>query len=253
MNSQACDWLCDTWTVIRKELRELVVAAAGNAVVRGLWAVLAVVFGVVLPWWMGHNWLDRPLTLVVWLILPVPLVVTGVAESIAGERERHTLEPLLATRLPIRAILTGKILAATVFGWLGSLVIMLIGLAVVNLADPAGALHLYTPGLGVAILWFGLLAALFTACVGVSVSMHATTVRRACITMSLLLVVLSFGIAVSVALMLHLGLTITPRPPINLPAVPTSATTGALLLLLADIGLFVLAGRQFRRTRLLTD
>ena len=176
MNNQACDWLCDTWTVTHKELRELVAAIAANAVTRAALAALAVIFGIALPWWLGHQWLDGPLILIVWLILPVPLVIAAIAESIAGERERHTLEPLLATRLPVRAILTGKILAAAIFGWLVSLVIMLVGLTVVNLADRGDVLRLYSPGLGSAILWFGLLATLFTACVGVTVSLHATTV-----------------------------------------------------------------------------
>ena len=252
MNNQACDWLCDTWTVTHKELRELVAAIAANAVTRAALAALAVIFGIALPWWLGHQWLDGPLTLIVWLILPVPLVIAAIAESIAGERERHTLEPLLATRLPVRAILTGKILAAAIFGWLVSLVIMLVGLTVVNLADRGDVLRLYSPGLGSAILWFGLLATLFTACVGVTVSLHATTVRRACVAMSVLLVLLIFAIAAGAAVVLHLEPSFTPQPPFTLPTVPAS-TTGALLLLLADIGLFILAGRQFRRARLLAD
>ena len=252
MNNQACDWLCDIWTVVHKEVREMVAAAMGNAIMRTVWAALAVVFGIVLPWWMGHSWLEMSLTLVVWLIVPVPLVIAAVAESIAGEREHHTLEPLLATRLPIRAILTGKIVSATVFGWLGSLVIMAIGLIVINLTTRAGTLQFYSPDLGLANLWFGLLATFFTACVGVSVSLHTTTVRHACIAMSSLLAVLIVGIATGAAIIFYLDLSFFPVA-VGLPAISASVTSGAMLLLLADIGLFILAGRLFQRARLLAD
>ncbi len=40
-----------------------------------------------------------------------------ITDSIAGERERQTLETLLASRLPDRAIVLGKIIAVTLFGW----------------------------------------------------------------------------------------------------------------------------------------
>jgi ABC-type Na+ efflux pump permease subunit len=41
-----------------------------------------------------------------------------ITDSIAGERERQTLETLLASRLPDRAILLGKVAAITLLGWL---------------------------------------------------------------------------------------------------------------------------------------
>ena len=48
-----------------------------------------------------------------------------VIDVTAGERERQSLEPLLATPAPRTAIMSGKILAACLFGMLGLLLIVL--------------------------------------------------------------------------------------------------------------------------------
>ena len=45
------------------------------------------------------------------------MVSSLVADSFAGERERHTLETLLASRLPDRAILAGKLLVPVAVAW----------------------------------------------------------------------------------------------------------------------------------------
>jgi ABC-2 type transport system permease protein len=54
--------------------------------------------------------------------------------SVAGERERRTLETLLASRLDERAILFGKLLAARAYGWGLTLLSLLLGAASVSLA-----------------------------------------------------------------------------------------------------------------------
>ena len=251
MNTRTCDWLCDAWTVICKELKDLTHAAAANPTMRLLWLLLAAVFGVALPWQMGRDWLEHPQMLLVWLLLPIPLVVAAVAESIAGEREHHTLEPLLPTRLPVRPILTGKSIAATAFGWLGSAILMLVGLMVVNLTASSAPL-LYPPALAGASLGLGLLVAFFTACVGISVSLHAATVRRAYMSVSMMLLVIAFALVGGVALLLHLSLAFLPNLARGLPILPTPLTV-APVLMLADAALFILANRQFCRTRLLAD
>ena len=56
-----------------------------------------------------------------------------VADSFAGERERHTLETLLASRLPDRAILFGKVLAAVGYGWVLVMLMLVLSLVTVNL------------------------------------------------------------------------------------------------------------------------
>lgn len=55
---------------------------------------------------LGRNWLPM------FLVLPVFLPILLAAQSIGGERERRTLEPLLATPASTLSIVLGKSLAA---------------------------------------------------------------------------------------------------------------------------------------------
>lgn len=64
------------------------------------------------------------------MYFPLVLTLTMVADSFAGERERHALETLLASRLSDRAILLGEAAALTSYGWLFGLVGAIMSIAV---------------------------------------------------------------------------------------------------------------------------
>jgi ABC-type Na+ efflux pump permease subunit len=57
---------------------------------------------------LARNWLPM------FLVLPIFLPILLAAQSIGGERERRTLEPLLATRVSTLSIILGKSVAALV-------------------------------------------------------------------------------------------------------------------------------------------
>ncbi len=57
---------------------------------------------------LGRNWLPM------FLVLPIFLPILIAAQSIGGERERRTLEPLLATPVSTLSIILGKSIAALV-------------------------------------------------------------------------------------------------------------------------------------------
>ena len=61
-----------------------------------------------------------------------------IADSFAGERERHTLETLLASRLSDRAILFGKIAACIAYGWLMAMLCVLVGTITENVSHWEG-------------------------------------------------------------------------------------------------------------------
>lgn len=246
----------DMWTILWKELKELIVARPGRPYANALLAVFLAVFAVVMPWWWGRAWLEDPRVFWIWALLPIPLVISAAAESFAGERERHTLETLLASPLSDRAILTGKIVAAALYGWTTSLAVLLLSLFTVNLVHAADAFLLYSPVLGVGSLIFGLLASVLTACMGVLVSLRVTTVRQAQLTLTLILILLGFVFAAIGAVSMHLlpsnllaqlasGLA---APPVMLPL-----TLLALALLLVDAALYIAASHCFRRNQLLAD
>ena len=126
----------DILTVMWKEWRELLpvgVTSRGRNRSWNLMIVLAV-FGVFLPLQSGREWVQSPLTLLYWAWVPLFMTTGVVADSFAGERERHTLETLLSTRLPDTAILLGKLLTSVLYGWGLAAVSVLLGLVTVNVA-----------------------------------------------------------------------------------------------------------------------
>lgn len=246
----------DTWTVVWKELKELLVARAGRPLASTLFVAAAILFAVVAPWWWGRAWLEDPRIFLVWVLLPIPLVISSAAESFAGERERHTLETLLASPLSDRAILTGKIAAAALYGWLGSLAVLLLSLLTVNLIHAGPTILLYPPVLGIGSLMLGLLASALTACIGVLVSLRVTTVRQAQLTLTVLLVLLGFTFAAVWAVTLHLlpvDIQSQLASGFATPPVASLLASLAVALLLADAALYMAAAHCFRRNQLLAD
>ena len=101
----------DVWTVVWKEWQEfrdqlLSLRRGGLSAL-----ILALILGVVAPIELGAEWVNSKLIVGYWPFLAATMVSSLIADSVAGERERHTLETLLASRLSDRAILFGKMLS----------------------------------------------------------------------------------------------------------------------------------------------
>lgn len=225
-----------------KEWRELL----GQRGLRGKQGILlfAVVFGIVLPLQTGPAWITNPVVPLAWAWVPMFLVSTVIADAFAGERERHTLETLLATRLSDGAILFGKVGAAIGYALAMSAGCLVLGIATVNLAHPRGGLLLYAPPVAVAILVLGLLGALFVAAVGVFISLRAATVRQAQQTLAatiMVLLLVPFGTVRLAPAAWKQALL----PNAALIAVIATATLAAV-----DAGVLALAMTRFRRGRL---
>lgn len=169
----------DVWTVARKEWLEIFDQLL--RIKRGGWSILLVILflGVISPLQMGTSWLSSPLMFFYWPVLTTSMTSSLIADSIAGERERHTLETLLASRLSDTAVILGKILAAVMYGVAFAAVNLGIGWLAVNLRHGEGEL-LLIPASRVAAL-FSLIGAgsCFISGIGVFVSLRAATVRQA--------------------------------------------------------------------------
>lgn len=169
----------DVWIVARKEWLEIFDQLLRFK--RGGWSILLIIgfLGVISPLQMGTSWLTSPLMFFYWPLLTTSMTSTLIADAIAGERERHTLETLLATRLSDTAIILGKILAAVMYGAAFAATNLLIGWAVVNIRFGTGEL-LGIPLVRLAAL-FALIGAgsFFISGIGVFVSLRAATVRQA--------------------------------------------------------------------------
>jgi ABC-2 type transport system permease protein len=148
-----------------------------------------VLLAVVLPWQWGAEWVQQVPSVILSILIPVVIVGVTVPDSFAGERERHTLGTLLASRLPDRAILIGKLTVSIVFAWVVTVVVLLASLITVNIAHGEGELILYTPVVAFADLSLSFLAAVLFAATGVLISMRAKTVQQAAqVLMSIFLV-----------------------------------------------------------------
>jgi len=137
----------DVATVARKEWQEaLLVRGAFRGV---LWNSLVFlgIFGVLLPLQAGREWVESPFGLMMWAWVPLFMVTGLIADSFAGERERHTLETLLASRLPDRAILFGKLAAALAYAWGLAAGALLLSLLSVNVVYGRGELLFYPAGM----------------------------------------------------------------------------------------------------------
>ena len=180
----------DVFTVARKEWLEIIDQLL--RLKRGGWSVLVVILflGIISPLQLGAGWLTSPLMFFYWPLLTTSMTSTLIADAVAGERERHTLETLLASRLPDAAIVMGKILAAVLYGFTFATVNLLIGWIVVNVRHGDG--HLLTMPLTRLAAIYALIGAgsFFIAGLGVFVSLRAATVRQAQQTFGIIMLIL---------------------------------------------------------------
>jgi len=242
----------DVLTVAWKEWRELLQLGGSHRGGRFSLVILVGVFGVLLPLQSGAEWVQSPATVFYWGWVPLMLVGSAVADSFAGERERHTLETLLASRLPDRAILLGKMAAAVAYGWGLVLAMLLLSLITVNLSARSGPWLLFPWRFAVGAPLMALLGAGLAATAGVLVSLRAQTVRQAAQTLNVGVLLLVFipvlGIqALPEAWQTQLGawaLTVG----VDGMLWPAAAVLAAL-----DLALLAATFVRFRRARLVLD
>lgn len=182
--------LADIWTVARKEWLEIVDQLLRFK--RGGWTVVLVILflGVVSPLQMGTLWLSSPLMFFYWPLLTSSMVSTLIADAVAGERERHTLETLLATRLSDSSIVLGKIVAAVAYGCFFAVTNLALGLAVVNVQHASQGFQFFPDGRLPALLSLVFAVALFISGLGVFISLRAATVRQAQQTFGVIILIL---------------------------------------------------------------
>lgn len=242
--------IADLGTVMWKELKEVLTLSGG----RTKWGLLVFVglFGVFMPLQMGREWVESPVALAYWSWIPLLLVNSTIADAFAGERERRTLETLLASRLSDRAILFGKIFAAMAYACGIAWVSVLTGLVTVNVTQGHGELLMYSPGLALGIVGLGILASGLGSGAGVLVSLRASTVRQAQLTLSRISIALIFipifGVqAMPSAWKMHL---VRMAADIDLAH---AVLLAVIVLVAGNVAFFAAAMARFRRARLILD
>jgi ABC-2 type transport system permease protein len=245
--------LNDVRTIIWKELKELLLQRGTTR--RGVIASLIVpiaFLGILMPLEQGARWVESPATLVVWIIVPAFLVATLICDSFAGERDRHTLETLLASRLSDQSILFGKIAAYVAYGLGLALLGLALGLITVNISDGHGRLLMFPLKPIAFTVVMSLLGAAFAGSGGVLISLRAATARQAQQTMSWVFMGLVFG-----------GTFIGSKLPKVWKAAAAQYLAGSALVKLAlmaivlvaalDVVLALAAMARFQRAKLILD
>ncbi|MEJ2310917.1 MAG: ABC transporter permease [Gemmatimonadales bacterium] len=241
----------DAASVTWKEWRELTAAEGWESGLLGL-ILFVGLLGLFLPYQVGRSWLSAPWVMLFWIWVPIFLMTTVTADTFAGERERGTLGSLLATRLPDRAILAGKIAAAVTYVWGATLLSVPLSLIAINFKASPGPLAYYTAGQLGTVATLALLSSIFGAALGVLISLRSPTVRHAQQTFSL-------GVLVAFVF-----------PVFGLQMLPAATKTGliqalvfgeagrvalvlAVVFTVLDVLLVTAAMARFRRGRLLLN
>lgn len=201
--------MSDVLAVLQKELREIIGERQSR---RGGFVqaiVIVAVMGVLYPASTPHFWLSaHPLAIVYFAFFPGVLAVTVAADAFAGERERKTLETLLATPLGEWAILIGKAAAAVVWALSVTAVAFVCAIVTVNVVSRRPGLFLPAPVLVMGSLCGALASSSLLTGVAILMSMRIPVARSAQQMTSLLSMVVFGGIAAAWA---GLGLALTWR------------------------------------------
>ena len=240
----------DLYTMIWKESREYLYQRENVRSSLGMWLIPVLILGIIFPLQYGSSWVTSPLTIISWVWVPLLIVARIIADSFAGERERHTLETLLASRLSDTTILMGKIIASMLYALATAVLIMVVGLITVNVTNRGSGILLYPASVVGAGLAISIIVAMFASTIGVLVSMRAKTVRQAAQTLSLAIILLGFSPGLIITLM--------PKPAkdalgIMLESVDLKTIAYVIFgaLIIADMVLLAITRRIFRRNRLL--
>ncbi len=244
--------LVDIWTVIWKEWREILHQRGSIRATVLNQLLLVVIFAVSFSLKAGHGWLETAESLQIWYLLPMLLVMTAIPDSFAGERERHTLETLLASRLSEPAIMLGKIGAAVSYACGLALVAGLLSMAIINITHWDGTVHFYSLGVFLGGIGTSLLIATLVASLGVFVSLRAATVRQAQQSLGLGIFVLAV-VPLIVSFLLPKAWKASLAQSLNAASSTQVVLIAVLLLVGLDVILIVAAIRRFKRTQLMLD
>ena len=243
--------ITDILTVAGKELREIL--TFGDARGRGKFSLLILigVFGVFFPLQSGREWVSSPMSIMVWGWMPFLWVSGIVADLFAGERERHTLEALLATRLSDQSILFGKLLAALTYGFSLTWLVLLSSIVTINIVYGKEGLLFYPVETTIGALVFSILVSGLAGSIGVLVSLRAGSVRQAQQSMSagMLLLFLPFMLLQFIPkTWLEAGSSFVEN------IQPMQIAIGlAIFLILVEVILIAISRRLFQRSKLILD
>ncbi len=221
------------WTVLRKELLEVFGdrhSLRGPLLQAG---ILLLLVGVIVPALDESIWTSTAAPVLLFELFPAAIASMMAADAFAGERERRTLETLLATPLPENAAFIGKTLSAVTFALGASLTSMAAAALVAGIRF--GGVFL-TPLLVLSVIHGAIAASLLTASIAVVISSFVDVARSAQQISSMAAMLLIFGAASLVERTPHATLALLFRADI--------------VVIVLALTILMVGARMFRRDRI---
>ena len=237
----------DIMTIIWKESKGLLKQGKGRSKSILVLLTPVLMFGIILPIQFREEWLDMAWSLTIALFTPIVLIAPTICESFAGERERHTLETLLASRLPDRAILFGKMIVSIIYGYGVTIFLLIMSLAIVNILVWNGKFKFYQTNILLADLGLGLLFSGLMVSLGILISLRSATVQSAQQVLMMIVVIPIFGLQ-AIIFLFPMEKTREFLSRFNYDQI-LLIILGVMLLI--DIGLLLAAMSRFKRFRLI--
>ena len=144
----------------------------------GLRFILVAVFGVVLSWRLGSEYGRDWSTIGVLVELAILAALPVAPDAFAGERERHTLESLLATAVTPREVFLGKYLAIMGFAAVSVVLGAVLGVATALLRYGSSRIAI-DPEVMIGGMILGALGAAVIGGLTMIISIYSPTVRSA--------------------------------------------------------------------------
>lgn len=245
--------IADIGTVMWKEWRELLFQRGSLRGTVLSWLPIVVLFGIFVPSQSGRFWIESPLPLGFWGWLPTLPVMPVIADAFAGERERHTLETLLASPLSEPAILFGKVGAVVSYACGLTLITLLMALVTVNVVDGQGELLLYPVTTVLSGVVLSLLTATLVASIGIFISLRAATVREVAQKLGFASVALTWIPLLILGLLPNQLQERLVKSALDSNATQFSPIVIMIILAVVDAGLLLAALARFKRSRLILD
>ncbi|HSQ26561.1 MAG TPA: hypothetical protein VLM80_05500 [Anaerolineales bacterium] len=248
--------LNDIGIVIWKEWKELFRLEGGaRSGIKGLLIMIAI-FGIIMPIQWGEIWVESAASLSLWAVIPLILIGTIVADSFAGERERHTLETLLASRLPDQAILLGKIGAVVAYVWLITQIVFIAALIPVNIFHGNGRFLVYSLEVALSGMVLSFLLAFLMSNIGILVSLRSATVKQAQQTLGISVFVVAYLVPTAGVYAMRFLPEETRKmifQPILSGNIGQVAVIASVILVILNVVLFFVTRIRFQRSRLILN
>ncbi|MEX2284148.1 MAG: ABC transporter permease [Gemmatimonadota bacterium] len=244
--------MSDSWTVAWKEWRELLRIGGGRrgVIVRALFSVG--LLGVLWPWLIGAPFVASGMPVLFATMTAAMYVSALLPDSFPGERERHTMETMLASRLPDSAVLLGKIGAMVSYAFAAALLMLVSGWITVNL-KVSGDLLLYDTDVLITAVVFSFLTAGLVGAFGTLVSLRAATVKQAQQVLTSGLMLLLLAPAVIAEAWPALWEQMVAAFSTGASSDRQQLVTIAAAMVLAQVILYAIAKRRFVREKLVSD